>query len=792
MLRFIPRDTAPFDELAAAALRPYSGITAKLLHSRGITTAPDADAFMHPSLSGLHDPMLMSGMPEAAAILSRAREDNIPCVVYGDYDVDGVSACTILTQALRRYGIDAAPHIPKRDEGYGLNVDAIKSLAKTYKLLVTVDLGITNHEEVRLAQSLGMTVIVTDHHGLGLDPSPADAVINPLLGSYPYRKLCGAGVAFKVATVLLGLDQCMEYLDLVALATVADIVPLTGENRVLVSYGLRRIQSRERLGLRALLHVSGDPDPIDSGALGFRLGPRINAAGRLDDANKAVRLMMTDDPAEANALAQELDELNTARKTTESNLLKEASEKAALHDFTKHRALIIKGDSWHVGVIGLAAGKLCQNYFCPVCVLSEEDGMLHGSLRSIPGVNIHKCLQSCDDLLLRYGGHDQAAGVTLASENYDAFYERLQTAIAAYDPQLFVPAQEYDAQVSLADCTDSLLDELLLMEPFGCDNPAPLFYATNLLPEEKRAVGADGSHLKLTLRQDRCVMDGIAFSMGKMASNMPDALDGIFALGRNTFRGRTTLQLEVKALRPVYQAQIEMLKRTAPLEEQSELLDGFLDAFELQAGKTVLDTEVLLMVKTWADLALQLAAHDRGVLVISRTRASAAAALKQCEMDICRHAPSDARGFHTLLLAPIPSLIKGHWRQIWLIDGEIFEGESALWQQLCPESTIFSLANSNAVSNVATDLDAGDAAYRTLYKALRAASYRSLHQVAQASGLTASQVRCGMHAFRQLGLINFTESPFAYTLSPPIKCSLGDSPLLHALRALQHLPEITD
>ncbi|MEG0492985.1 MAG: DHH family phosphoesterase, partial [Clostridia bacterium] len=288
MLRFIPRDAHEMDERAAAALRPYAGVMARLLYARGVTDASQAERFLQPSLSQLHDPFLMSGMREAVGLLERACAEKLPTVVYGDYDVDGVCASALLTLALRRYGVNATTHVPLREEGYGLNAAAVRELAQSYKLLITVDLGITNHEEVRLAQQLGMTVIVTDHHALALENSPADAVINPLLGEYPFRKLCGTGVALKLAQALLGVAACEEYLDLAALATVADIVPLRGENRVLVALGLPKIAARSRAGMRALLEVSGGGDEVSAETLGFRLGPRLNAAGRLGDASKGV------------------------------------------------------------------------------------------------------------------------------------------------------------------------------------------------------------------------------------------------------------------------------------------------------------------------------------------------------------------------------------------------------------------------------------------------------------------------------------------------------------------------
>lgn len=783
MLRFIPRDSRALTGREAAALRPYEGVTARLLYARGITDAKSADAFLNPSLDQLHDPMLMHGMKEAVEILTDARDRQLPTVVFGDYDVDGICACSLLTLALRRFGVDAHNHTPLRSEGYGLNCDAVRKLAETYRVLVTVDLGITNHEEVRLAQRLGMKVVVTDHHGLALEQSPADAVMNPLLGDYPFRKLCGTGVAFKLATALLGMENCREYLDLAALATVADIVPLQDENRVLVSLGLKTIASRKRHGMRALLRVSGEPEIIDSDTLGYRLGPRLNAAGRLDDAGKGVRLMMTDDPAEADALAEELDLLNTERKTTESNLVKLAEEAAREHDFIQNRALIVKGADWHVGVIGLAAGRLCTHYYCPTCVLSEHEGVLHGSLRSIPGVNIHKCLQKCDDLLLRYGGHEQAAGVTLASEQYDAFCERLQAAVSEADDSCFIPAQEFDAEVTLPECTESLLQELDQMAPFGCGNPAPLFLGKGLHPEESRAVGTDGSHLKLTMRQEGKMMGGIAFGMGAMAAHMPDRVDCVFSLSRNTFRGATSLQMDVKAIQPVQSARMEKLEKPEPAQEQQALLDALLDAFSQKAGKETADTEII-QETGWNQLQAALSNRERGHLLIARTAGTALQALRLAELDVCVHGPDDPRGFPALILQPLLSMTQGHWRHVWLLDGEICPQEAEKWQACLPKATVHILPGTDALADAAASLDAGDPAFRTLYKALRTGAFRTLSQTAEAAGLALQQTRTGLHAFRQLRLIDYTESPFRYALLPAQKCSLDESPVLSALRRL--------
>ncbi len=782
MMRFLPRQT-PGEDADLSALHPYEGVVARLLHARGVRTAGEAERFLHPDLSMLHDPMRMQGMEEALRILAKAKAEHTPTVVYGDYDVDGICATAILTHALRRYGVDAQPHQPLRAEGYGLNCAAVEQLAKTYRLLVTVDLGITNHEEVRLAQRLGMTVIVTDHHGLGLEMSPADVAMNPLLGDYPFPRLCGAGVAFKLATALLGLENCHEYLDLAALATVADIVPLRDENRAIVACGLPVIAGARRPGIKALLSVCGNPNPVTADTLGFQLGPRINAAGRLGDASVAVRLLLTGDAAEAERLAQQLDEWNTQRKNEENRLVSAAGKAAEEHDFSLGKALVVSGDHWHTGVIGLAAGRLCTRYSCPVCVLSREDGVLHGSLRSVPGVHIHNCLKECDDLLTRYGGHEQAGGVTLPAENEEAFRQRLEAAVAKYDESLFQPAQLYDEEVTLAECTRELQEMLALLAPFGCENPAPLLLVRDAIPVERRAVGAEGAHLKLSLRQGERILPGIGFSMGSMAAAMPDRVDVVFSLETNEFRGQTSLQAQVKALRPVREAQREQLARPDGIPEQEKLLAYLESGFALLAGKEAAGGEYLTVQANIHQLSAAVAAPERGLLVITHSNAAAARLLEAGpELVYCDRGAPDVRCFATLMHQPRWECLTGHWRQVYLADGEAFPGEGALLHRMLPEAQIHVLPGSRALQSLCAALDAGDEAFRVLYRALRQVAFRSAAEAAAYAGLTLPQTLTGLLAFHQLGLIDYCQAPFRYTVLPPVKCSLSDSLVLGTLR----------
>ncbi len=786
MLRFVKRDTRAFDASAREALRPYAGITAQLLYSRGISSAAGADDFLNPSLSRLHDPMLMSGMARAVELITEARDNCHNTVVYGDYDVDGMCATALMTLALRRFGIDAQTYTPLREEGYGLNENAVKALANDgCKLLVTVDLGITNHDEVRLAQKLGMRVIVTDHHGLPLTPCPADAALNPLLGDYPFRRLCGAGVAFKVAQALLGLDNCIDFIDLAALATVADIVPLVDENRAIVAHGLPIIAEGRRAGIAALLEVSGVAGDVDTDTLGYRLAPRLNAAGRLEDAGDGVRLLMCEDASEAREAANKLDELNTQRKSKEGALTAAAYLQALEHDFVEKPLLIARGEDWHEGVIGLAAGRLCQQYYCPTCVLSERDGLLRGSLRSVPGVHIHRCLQTCDDLLMRYGGHELAAGVTLKTKNFDEFERRMQAEVSKSSPETFIPAQVYDAEAELEELADALLDEMSRLAPFGCENPAPLLMTRGLQVEEMRAVGANGAHLKLTLRQGGIVIGAIAFSMGNLASRLPQTVDAVYSLGRNTFRGVTSLQLEVKALRPAQNGAHPQPRG----DDRGAVIDALCDmAAKADAdagnGDTRAEYNWLALLSDWTELEAELNEQKRGVLLMARTKATAERAMALADLDLCEYAPDDCRCFNTLCMYPSMNDISGHWRQVWLLDGELCEGETEAWLERLPEAELHVIGDNSELARLALSLDAGDERYRVLFRELRGKVLRTLREAAEASGLDEAQTRLGLLAFSQLKLIRYSESPFSYALLPASKCSLADSPALKAIRTL--------
>ncbi|MBQ8073082.1 MAG: single-stranded-DNA-specific exonuclease RecJ [Clostridia bacterium] len=545
-----------FRKRYTGAEKPLPGLPdweSALLCARGIDTPEKAERFLRPSLEDLHDPMEMRDMDRALTLIRMAIRRKDRMLVYGDYDVDGISAVTILLETLREAGAEADFRIPARhQEGYGLNERAVREIAAEYQLLITVDCGITSVKEVRLAKELGLTVIVTDHHEVPEILPPADAAMDPLLGSYPFRRLCGAGVALKICQALLGMESVEKKLEVAALATVCDIVPLMDENRVIVREGLARMAETVRPGLRALMENARVAAPVSAEDLGFRLGPRLNAAGRLADASLGVRLLMTRDPAEAKRLADQLEDSNRERQEMEKRMLQEAETLLPEQvDLRRDRAIILAGEDWNSGVIGLVAGKLCERLHHPTVVLSRQGDQAVGSCRSIPGVNIWQMLNACGDLFLRFGGHEQAAGLTLPAEKISQFRQRLNDAIRENCPDsCFLPVREYDEEIPLEQVNLEMVEALEALEPVGCGNPSPVFLTRDASLQAARRVGKDQSHLKLSLLAGDCVRDGIGFGLGDLADQPLNQVDVLFRPSRNEFNGRVTAQLQVQAMRP--------------------------------------------------------------------------------------------------------------------------------------------------------------------------------------------------------------------------------------------------
>ena len=547
-MRYTPRPVPP-----GSPIPGFEPWFSDLLRIRGVDTPEAADRYLNPRLEDLHDPFLLQDMDKIVSLLRKAIADRTPVMVWGDYDADGVCAAAILSETLREEGALVSVRLPSRHgDGYGLSAAAIREFAPSHGLLITVDCGISNRAEVALARELGMTVIVTDHHALPPELPPADAVTSPLLGSYPCPHLCGAGVALKICQALQGLPGVEKRLDLAALATVADVVPLRDENRIIVREGMARIPASPRPGLQALLKSAGAAPPLQADHLAYRLAPRLNAAGRLESADPALELLLTRDPARAAALADHLEELNARRQRQEKEITDTAdAQLRSREDFGEARVLMVIGSGWNPGLIGLTAGRLCERYHQPAIALSLRGDTAVGSCRSIPGVHIFRMLQACGDLLERFGGHAQAAGLTVRKDRLREFYRRLNRVVRdSCDPACFEPVKEYDLALPFRLWTPDALEKLSLLEPVGEGNPAPCFLLPGASVQAMRKVGRDQAHLQMTLLDGETLLRGIAFSQGPEADKGYQTLDVLYRPILNEFRGKISVEAQVISLRP--------------------------------------------------------------------------------------------------------------------------------------------------------------------------------------------------------------------------------------------------
>ena len=770
MLQFIRRGSEhpqPIGELPAWL--------SAILRNRGIDTPEKAERFLRPSLDDLHDPFLMQGMEKAVRLIREAVAAKAPIVVYGDYDVDGVCATSILLETLRELGASPDFRIPSRhEEGYGLHEAAVREMAADHRLLITVDCGITNHDEVALAQMLGMTVIVTDHHQLADTPSPANVVLNPLLGSYPFRRLCGAGVALKLTQALLGMDSVRKRLDLAALATVADIVPLVDENRVIVREGLALMADSARPGLRALMQLSSVEPPVSAGHVGFRLAPRLNAGGRLEDASQGVTLLTTDDQELAERVATHLEQNNQQRQALEQDITQQAvNQIAEAVDFRDDLVIVVMGENWNSGVIGLAAGRICERYHFPTIVLSRQEGVAVGSCRSIPGVNIHAMLTACKDLFTRFGGHEQAAGLTMDASLVPELRRRLNLAIReSCDLTCYIPAREYDLALPLSAVTLETIDALSQLQPTGYGNPSPVLLSSHCHVQQARRVGKTRQHLKLSLLDGAALRDGIAFSMGDLADEGYEQVDVLYAPERNEYMGRVTPQLQVQALRPAEGA--------APIPDETTLFRALLQEIDPLTANVSRNRQPLHPL-TMAS-AGRMMQQGRGVLLIAheRERAAAAAMLGPC--DVAFRQVRDERGFNTVLLAPQLDALEDVWRDIILLDGDALPGEAEAIMLRCPRAALHALKPNPDFEALLRDIAMEDEPLRGLYRRLRQGGTLAASRLAEDCGLTVPQVLTGLTAFRQVRLAEVSLEPYAVRLLEPVRCRMDDSPLIRYLR----------
>ena len=554
-------------------LHPMLG---QLLVNRGVTGADDANRFLSRKLTGLHDPEQLPGADDAAERLHRAVRDGRSICIYGDYDVDGMCASAILSQALLLAGAKARCYVPDRlEEGYGLNAEALRNLKEEgIDTVVTVDCGATAAAEAEVAREIGLELIVTDHHEFDGPVPAADVLVHPRRpgGEYPFGDLCGTGVAYKLAwqfarklsgsQMATGAfrDFLLDATTLAAIGTVCDIVPLVDENRILVHHGLLSLKDRAPLGLRQLMIVAGlaDKRKLTAGDIGFTIGPRLNACGRLGQARLGVELLTTTDEDRARQIAHHLEEQNKQRQTLERRIFAEAKDMVEAERESRGGlppAIVLASDQWHAGVIGIVASRIVERFHRPTVLIALTADRGTGSGRSIGGFHLQEALLECRDLLLKAGGHEMAAGLSIDAKNLDAFRTRLCDLAAAGIPDERLTAElNVDLEMPLHLLTTRLVDTLDAMEPFGLRNPRPLFLATGLsVVDEPRCVGGGERHLSFKVSQGRTQTKAIAFGMAERVQELMSRGGDcciVFQPTVNEWRGRRTAELMVKDFRP--------------------------------------------------------------------------------------------------------------------------------------------------------------------------------------------------------------------------------------------------
>ncbi len=536
-----------------------SPIAARLLTLRSVDTPEHAETFLNGQLSLLPDPLLMRGMAESVERLVKALRDGEKISIHGDYDVDGISATTLLVEFFQSLDVQVDYHIPLRmKDGYGLSAAAIEQAAAAgATVIVSVDCGVSAHTEATLAAEMGIDLIITDHHQPPDSLPAAFAIINPHQAGceFPDKSLSGVGVAFFLLVALRGRlrkesfftsalpEPDLRYaLDLVALGTIADVVPLTGLNRLLTRIGLQVIAKGKRPGLKALQRVA-KVDKIDCSAVGFKLAPRLNAAGRIEDAAQGVKLLLTADLSLASDIAEQLDCFNLERQAIERNTLQTALQRVAELP-EDNRSIVLGSDLWHSGVIGIVASRLVDRFYRPTVLFALDSGVGKGSARSTRESHLYQNLQQCSELLISFGGHAAAAGMSIDEADIDQFAQQFEEIVASESPGRVTPTIEFDGDILIEEINAALIEELEQLAPFGMGNPGPLFCLRDASVMGLQVVG--GSHLKFSVRQDGYSLPCIAFGMAERMDELSSPTDFLVAPGFNIWQGRKNVQLRVR------------------------------------------------------------------------------------------------------------------------------------------------------------------------------------------------------------------------------------------------------
>ncbi len=569
--RWILRSLDPRARERLSRARGISGLTASVLAARGVDTPERAEAFLNPSLQNLPDPDGIPGMRAASERLARAVTSGETVWIYTDYDVDGVSSAALLMEFFRQSEVACRVRLPRRDrEGYGLHEDALREIsAAGGTLVVTADCGVTAVGQARLARDLGIDLLITDHHVPGAELPLATAVVNPKLpgGVYPDPMIAGVGVAWNlIASLRRRLREAGHYgsrrpepdvrdfLDLVALGTVADVVPLRDVNRVLVAAGLQRLNQAPRPGVQALRDAAGVRGPLRAGHIGFQLGPRLNAAGRMEGPQEALDLLVSLELIQARSLAQTLDALNRRRQAEEREILDQGVARVEAEGWWPERwSLVLESSGWHGGVIGIVASRLVERYHRPTVVLAVEGEEARGSARSVPGLVLVDALEACRDLLTRYGGHAAAAGLQLPAARIGAFRDRFEEEVRTrLREEDLTPLLHLDGEAGFAEMSLEAAEDLRRLEPFGAGNPTPQFLSRDVGVLDVRPIGAEGQHLRFRLEQSGRRLDAVAWrkAEGLAFAGPGKRVDLAHTPDVNEWNGRRRVQLVVEGMRP--------------------------------------------------------------------------------------------------------------------------------------------------------------------------------------------------------------------------------------------------
>ena len=531
-----------------------SNLISSILASRGIIEKEDVREFLNPTRDDFHDPFLMPDMEKAVDRILKAIQTQEKTIIYGDYDVDGITSITVLKKFLEERNLQVGEYIPNRlNEGYGLNKEAVKKIAEQgYKLIITVDCGISCIEEIKYATELGLEVIVTDHHEPAEELPKCLAVVDAKRkdNQYPFNQLAGVGVVFKLIqaiSIKLNLDnrEYLKYLDIVCVGTISDIVPLVDENRVITKLGLKLVPISKNIGLRTLLASTGYKE-VNSTTISFGIAPRINACGRMGEEKEALRLFLTNDLHEAKEITERLNNYNLERQETEKRIFKQALEQ--IENGEKDKSCIVLGqEGWHHGIIGIVASKVTDIYFKPSILICFEGEEGKGSGRSIPGFNLHDAVMNCDTYVGKFGGHSMAVGITVKKDNLEKFKKEFEQIATQSKIDEIIPIINIDAKVDLSDIDKEMVESLKQLEPFGEANKMPVFAFKNLKIDSIRAL-SEGKHLKLTLKDNNYIINAIGFNIGYLANEyrIGDKIDVAGVLEINTFNGVDNLQINIK------------------------------------------------------------------------------------------------------------------------------------------------------------------------------------------------------------------------------------------------------